>query len=97
MTDFTIDISNEIATVEVEIVSSQTFYNIEAINLSSNNEVSVSSFDSPNILEIISEQNDTIAISSDFTASIVFAKDIIDLDNYLANFIDSYNIDCGTP
>ena len=63
MTDFTIDISNEIATVEVEIVSSQTLYNIEAINLSSNNEVSVSSVDSPNILEIISEQNDTIAIS----------------------------------
>lgn len=31
------------------------------------------------------------------TVNMVFASDIIGLDTYLNNFLDDYEIDCGTP
>lgn len=50
-----------------------------------------------NNIDIDISSRDIIEISTDFIANTVFASDIIGLDSYLSNFIDSYNIDCGSP
>ena len=50
-----------------------------------------------NSIEIESSFTDKIEISTEYAVNVVFASDIIGLDNYLANFIDNYEIDCGTP
>jgi len=60
-------------------------------------DIETSTEDNTENLEITTTNTDTIEISTGFAASIVYASDVIGLDNYLANFIDSYNIDCGTP
>lgn len=48
-------------------------------------------------LEVELSTNEIIEINSDYIANIIFASDVIGLDTYIANFIDAYNIDCGTP
>lgn len=48
-------------------------------------------------LEVELSTSEIIEINSDYIANIVFASDVIGLDTYIANFIDTYNIDCGTP
>lgn len=48
-------------------------------------------------LELELSTSEIIEINSDYIANIVFASDVIGLDTYIANFIDTYNIDCGTP
>jgi len=50
-----------------------------------------------NTLEIEQSETATIQISTEYVGSVVFASDVIGLDNYIANFIDDYEIDCGTP
>jgi len=60
-------------------------------------DIETSTEDNTEILEITTTNTDTIEITTGFAATIVYASDVIGLDNYLANFIDSYNIDCGTP
>jgi len=60
-------------------------------------DIETSTEDNTENLEITTTNTDTIEISTGFAASIVYASDVIGLDNYLSNFIDSYNIDCGTP
>lgn len=60
-------------------------------------EIEVSTEDNTENLEITSSVIDTVEISTGFAATIVYASDIVGLDNYLANFIDNYEIDCGTP
>lgn len=60
-------------------------------------EIEVSTEDNTENLEITSSVIDTVEISTGFAANIVYASDIVGLDNYLANFIDNYEIDCGTP
>lgn len=49
------------------------------------------------IIEITNSDNKIVEIVTGFTASVVYAGDIIGLDNYISNFIDSHTIDCGTP
>lgn len=53
--------------------------------------------DQVNELEIETSTSNIIEISTDYAANVVFAGDIIGLDTYIANFIDDYEIDCGTP
>jgi hypothetical protein len=60
-------------------------------------DIETSTEDNTENLEITTTNADTIEITTGFAASIVYASDVIGLDNYLSNFIDSYNIDCGTP
>jgi hypothetical protein len=48
-------------------------------------------------LDIETSTNSIIEINSDYAGTVVFASDITGLDDYLANFIDNYEIDCGTP
>lgn len=50
-----------------------------------------------NVLEIESSFGQTVEVQAGFAGNVVFASDIIGLDNYLSNFIDNYEIDCGTP
>lgn len=50
-----------------------------------------------NNIDIDISSRDIIEISTDFIANTIFVSDIIGLDSYLSNFIDSYNIDCGSP
>ena len=39
-----------------------------------------------------------VEISSGYyTGTVVYASDIIGIDNYIQNFLDLANIDCGTP
>lgn len=38
-----------------------------------------------------------VEINSGYSGSVVYASDIIGIDNYLQNFIDLATIDCGTP
>ncbi len=60
-------------------------------------EVETQISDNINTLEISASTTDIIEISTEYVGSVVFASDIIGLDNYLSNFIDIYEIDCGTP
>lgn len=50
-----------------------------------------------NNLELATSTDRTLEIVTGYSASLVFASDIVGLDNYIANFIDDYEIDCGTP
>lgn len=57
------------------------------------------SADMPNVyLEVVNTEK--ILLSDlpplNFTG-VITASQITDLDNYLSNFIDTYNIDCGNP
>lgn len=67
-------------------------------------------FDTKNILEIetaiantinnlmIETSSDrTVDVTVGYAGTVVYASDILGLDSYLSNFIDSYNIDCGSP
>jgi hypothetical protein len=75
MSDFTLEISDVVNTLEIE----------------------VSTDDNTESVEFSSSVTDTVEVSTGFSATIVYASEIVGLDNYLKNFIDSYNIDCGTP
>ena len=75
MSDFTLEISDTVSTVDIEI----------------------STDDNTQTVEATSTVVDTVEISTGFSVTIVYASEIVGLDNYLTNFIDSYNIDCGTP
>ena len=75
MSDFTLEISDTVSTLDIEI----------------------STDDNTQSVETTSTVTDTVEISTGFAATIVYASEVVGLDNYLTNFIDSYNIDCGTP
>lgn len=72
------------ATIEInEIV-----YNLEVETATSN---------SSQTLQIEASSSQTLEINSGYAGNVIFASDIVGLDNYLSNFIDNYEIDCGTP
>jgi hypothetical protein len=75
MSDFTLEISDTVSIVDIEISTDDNTQSVEAT----------------------STVIDTVEITTGFAGTVVYASDIIGMDNYLANFIDSYNIDCGTP
>jgi len=50
-----------------------------------------------NNIEITSSNFGSVDITSGYASMIVYASDVIGLDNYLSNFIDHYEIDCGSP
>ena len=75
MSDFTLEISDTVSTLDIEISTDDNTQSVEAT----------------------STVVDTVEISTGFSATIVYASEIVGFDNYLTNFIDSYNIDCGTP
>jgi hypothetical protein len=95
-TTATIEINETLYTLEVETaISNDTdLLEIEAF-LNQNLEASISNNTYTLEIEAISSQ--TLEISTGYVGDVVFASDIIGLDNYLRDFIDTYNIDCGTP
>jgi hypothetical protein len=72
------------ATIEIN----ETVYNLEI-------ETAYSDF--VKCLDIEISSNSILEISSGYVGSVVFAGDIIGLNDYIANFIDEYEIDCGSP
>lgn len=66
----------------------ETVYNLEVESSISNN---------ISTLEIEASSSETIEINSGYVGNVIFASDILGLDNYLSNFIDNYEIECGTP
>jgi hypothetical protein len=50
-----------------------------------------------NNLEVETSSDKTVDIISGSSLGFISASDIIGLDNYLSNFIDNYEIDCGSP
>jgi hypothetical protein len=62
-----------------------------------NLEIETSTSSSSPVLEIESSHIQSLEIQNGYMGNVVFASDIIGLDNYLSNFIDNYEIDCGTP
>lgn len=69
---------------------------IEILEMVYHLDVEASIVDHISALEIESLYSKQIEISTGF-GSTVYASDIIGLDNYISNFMDDYEIDCGTP
>lgn len=93
MTDFNVEISTTNNQLEIEssIINSLNFNEV-------NNTVeTILSQTINNVLEVESSALETLEISTEYAGSVVFASDIIGLDNYLSTFIDNYEIDCGSP
>jgi dihydroneopterin aldolase len=93
MSDFNVEISTTNNQLEIEssIINSLNFNEV-------NNTIeTILSETINNVLEIESSANEILEISTEYVGSVVFASDVIGLENYLSNFIDSYEIDCGTP
>jgi hypothetical protein len=72
----------------VTIEINETVYNLEVETAISNN---------ISTLEIEASYNQTLEVNAGYAGTVVFASDILGLDDYIANFIDNYEIDCGTP
>ena len=72
-------------------------FTIEVFDTTQIIEIETSTENNTDNIEISSTILDTLDISTGFVGTIVYASDIVGLDNYLSSFIDSYNIDCGTP
>lgn len=72
------------ATIEIN----ETVYNLE---------IETAYSDVVKCLDIEISSNSILEVSSGYVGSVIFAGDIIGLDNYMANFIDEYEIDCGSP
>lgn len=50
-----------------------------------------------NTLEIERSETASIQINTEYVGSVVFASDVIGLENFISNFMDDYEIDCGSP
>ena len=72
-------------------------FTIEIFDTTNTIEIETSTENITDNIEVTSTILNTLEISTGFAATIVYASDIVGLDNYLANFIDNYEIDCGTP
>jgi hypothetical protein len=66
----------------------ETVYNLEV-------ETSIS--ENTSTLQIETSFAQTLEINAGYSGNVVFASDILGLDDYLSNFIDDYEIDCGAP
>lgn len=50
-----------------------------------------------NNIEITASNLGSVEIVSGYASVILYASDVIGLGAYLTNFIDEYEIDCGSP
>jgi hypothetical protein len=69
---------------------------IEILGIVSLLEIETSIQNTINNITIETIDNNTIEINTG-TTNIVLASDIIGLDNYIDNFLDSAEIECGSP
>jgi hypothetical protein len=70
---------------------------IEITEIKYNLEIETAISNSTSLIEIETSNNQTVEINSGYSGTVVFAGDILGLDDYLSNFIDNYEIDCGPP
>lgn len=93
MSDFNIEILENNNSLEVESSILNTL-DINQNNLILENDVT-------NIIshsiEIEKSESAILQINTEYVGSVIFAGDVVGLDTFIANFIDSYNIDCGSP
>jgi hypothetical protein len=71
--------------------------NIEIIGTKNIIEIETAIANTINNLEIETTTDKILEVVTGYAGSVVYATDILGLDNYLSNFIDSYEINCGTP
>ena len=93
MIDYSVIISETNNQLDIE---SSTFNSLN-FNTVNNTIETILSQTINNVIEVESSAFETIEISTEYAGTVVFASDVIGLDNYLSNFIDHYEIDCGTP
>jgi hypothetical protein len=72
-------------------------FTIEIVDTKYTIEIETSIANTLNNINIETTTDKILEISAGYTGTVVYASDVIGLDNYLANFIDLYEIDCGTP
>lgn len=70
---------------------------IELNEIVYNLEVETSISSTTSTISIETSNSQTLEINSGYNGNVVFASDILGLDEYIANFIDNYEIDCGEP
>lgn len=93
MSDFNIEITE--TTTQIDIESSIiNILEVDQTNLILETE---SSEAISYTLEVEQSEATTLFINTEYVGNVVFAGDVIGLDTYIANFIDDYNIDCGSP
>ena len=68
---------------------------VEILEVVSLLEIETSIQNTINNITIEKLENNTVEINSG--SNIVLASDIIGLDSYIDNFLDSAELDCGTP
>lgn len=74
--------------------------NLEIFDFTRTLEIETSVISNSNNIEIINSTDRTVEILSGNivgSVSLVYAEDVIGLDQYINNFLDTTNIDCGTP
>lgn len=72
-------------------------FTLEIYDVKNTLEIETSILNVTNNIELETTYNQYIEVSTGFAGSVVYASDVIGLDNYLSNFIDNYEIDCGSP
>lgn len=72
-------------------------FTLEIYDIKHTLEIETSILNVVNNIELETTTDKYVEVSTGFAGSVVYASDIIGLDNYLSNFIDSYQIDCGSP
>lgn len=70
---------------------------IEISEILYNLEVETAISDVTSTLEIESSSSQILEINTGYVGTVIYPSDIVGLDTYLSNFIDTYEIDCGTP
>jgi hypothetical protein len=93
MSDFKVSV---VENTNILFVESSIFNSIDIYNEESNIQT-ISSNNQSTILEIEKSDIDSLHIVTNYIGNIIFPADIVGLDDYLSNFIDNYEIDCGFP
>jgi hypothetical protein len=94
MSDFSIEINENNTQIEVEssIINTLELNSTNLLLETENSEQGVNY-----TLEIEQASSATLFVNTEYTGTVVFAGDVIGLDTFIANFIDDYEIDCGSP
>lgn len=93
MSDFSIEIleNNNSLEIESSIINSLELNSTDLFLETSLSDTVI------HTLEIEKSESAILQINTEYAGTVVFAADVIGLDNFIANFIDHYEIDCGSP
>lgn len=93
MSDFIIEIltNNSQLDIESSILQTLELNKIEFALESSLSDTVI------NTLEIEQSETATIEINTEYVGTVIFANDVIGLDTFIDNFLNTAEIDCGSP